>query len=298
MAGFKNSRRYENLKRLTTEQLEEQLRTAPFLADNQETSEYYDVIEEIILERETETPTGRLSDLDRSWEEFRQQYAAPEGRGLRLYSGEEAWEEKAPAKGHKNIFRKVVLLAAAISIMFACMIAAQAAGVDVFGALARWTEETFRFKDNSDTIPTETTQTQTENEAYLAIKTEVDKLDISIPVVPTWFPEDFELQEIKASSPDITSFEHIVCLFSSKNDQNFTLSITKYEEKEDISNTVFEKDSQSVIEYVGSNKLFYIMSNNNTKTAAWSDGQLVISMSGPLTEEAIKKMIDSISSEE
>lgn len=137
-----------------------------------------------------------------------------------------------------------------------------------------------------------------ENEAYLAIKTEVDKLDISIPVVPTWFPEEFELQEIKASSPDITSFEHIVCLFSSKNDQNFTLSITKYEEKEDISNTVFEKDNQSVIEYVGSNKLFYIMSNNNTKTAAWSDGQLVISMSGPLTEEAIKKMIDSISLEE
>lgn len=157
MADFKNSRRYENLKRLTTEQLEEQLRTAPFLADNQGTSEYYDAIEEIILERETKTPTGRLSDLDRSWEEFRQQYAAPEGRGLRLYPGEEDREEKVSTKSGKSFFRKVVLLAAAISIMFACMIAAQAAGVDVFGALARWTEETFRFKDNSDTIPTETT---------------------------------------------------------------------------------------------------------------------------------------------
>ena len=58
MADFKNSRRYENLSRLSIEQLEELLRTAPFLSDSQETSEYYDAIEEVILERETETPDG------------------------------------------------------------------------------------------------------------------------------------------------------------------------------------------------------------------------------------------------
>ena len=49
MADFKNSRRYENLSRLSIEQLEELLRTAPFLSDSQETSEYYDAIEEVIL---------------------------------------------------------------------------------------------------------------------------------------------------------------------------------------------------------------------------------------------------------
>ena len=138
MANFKNNRRYENLKRLSIEELETMLRTAPFLSDSQETSEYYDAIEEVILERETETPTGRLSDLDSSWEEFQQQYASPEGRGMRLYPEEErsevsvlSTESNKPLA--RSLFRKVVPLAAVIAVVFITMIAVQAAGVDVFG---------------------------------------------------------------------------------------------------------------------------------------------------------------------
>ena len=42
MADLKNDRRFANLNRLSTEQLEELLRTAPLLPDSQETSDYYD----------------------------------------------------------------------------------------------------------------------------------------------------------------------------------------------------------------------------------------------------------------
>ena len=48
MADLKNDRRFANLNRLSTEQLEELLRTAPLLPDSQETSDYYDAIEEVI----------------------------------------------------------------------------------------------------------------------------------------------------------------------------------------------------------------------------------------------------------
>ena len=63
MADLKRDRRFANLNRLSTEQLEELLRTAPLLPDSQETSEYYDAIEEVILQRETEHPTGRRQRL-------------------------------------------------------------------------------------------------------------------------------------------------------------------------------------------------------------------------------------------
>ena len=76
--------------------------------------------------------------------------------------------------------------------------------------------------------------------------------------------------------------------------EQFSLTITKYVEGHDISSIVFEKDNQPVIEYLSNNKLFYVMSDTVYKTAAWSDGRIVISLSGPVTEESMKKAIDSI----
>ena len=299
MANFKNNRRYENLKRLSIEELETMLRTAPFLSDSQETSEYYDAIEEVILERETETPTGRLSDLDSSWEEFQQQYASPEGRGMRLYPEEErsevsvlSTESNKPLA--RSLFRKVVPLAAVIAVVFMTMIAVQAAGVDVFGSLASWTEETFRFTGGDSTPAAETARPQVENETYLAIQAEVDKLDIDIPVVPTWFPEGYELQDTQLSNPDMMSFESIDCLFKGAENHSFVITIKKYAEGHDISGNVFEKDGQSVIQYLGGDKRFYIMSNNSRKTATWSNGQIFVSIGGDLSEDALKLIIDSI----
>lgn len=294
MADLKSSRRLENLKRLSTEQLEELLRTAPVLSGDQETSEYYDAIEAVLLQRETEAPTGRLSDLDASWEEFRRQYAAPEGRGLRLYSDGD--RESPPSAGSRSsaVFRKVLPIAATIAVVFMSMIAAQAAGVDVFGSLARWTEETFHFNGGDSTPVADGTRPQVEDETYLAIQAEVDKLGIDVPVVPTWFPDGYELQEIQSSNPDITEWKGVDCLFRNENSQTLRFRITKYEDDYDISSIVFEKDGQQVTEYIGGDKLFYIMSNNSRKTATWSDGQLVVSINGEFSQDIMKTMIDSI----
>ena len=57
---------------------------------------------------------------------------------------------------------------------------------------------------------------------------------------------------------------------------------------------VFEKDGGPVTEYLGGGKLFYIMTNNSSRTATWSDGQIMVTISGDLSEETIKTMIDSI----
>lgn len=194
----------------------------------------------------------------------------------------------------KSLFRKVVPLAAAIAVVFMSMIAVQATGVDVFGSLARWTEETFHFSGESETPAAETTQPPVEDETYLAIQAEVDKLDIDFPVVPAWFPDGYELEEIQLSDPEITTWKDVYCLFRNENGQTLRLRVAKYEEDYDISSIVFEKDGQPVTQYLGNGKLFYIMANNNSKTATWSDGHIVVSISGSLTEETIKTMIDSI----
>ena len=46
------------------------------------------------------------------------------------------------------------------------MVAAQATGLDVFGSLAQWTNETFHFSYNETGPAMETPQAQSENEDY------------------------------------------------------------------------------------------------------------------------------------
>jgi hypothetical protein len=298
MADLKNDRRFANLNRLSTEQLEELLRTAPLLPDSQETSDYYDAIEEVILQRETEHPTGRIQDVDSAWAEFQEQFLSSTGESARLYPEERSemstFSVKTNKSHAKNIFRKVVPIAATIAVVFMSMIVAQAAGVDIFGSLARWTEETFHFNGGDSTPAADGTRPQVEDETYLAIQAEVDKLGIDVPVVPTWFPDGYELQEIQLPDPDITAWKDINCCFKNKDSQTFFLNIARYEEDYDISSIVFEKDGQQVTEYLGGDKLFYIMSNNSRRTATWSDGHIVVSFNGELSEDTIKIIIDSI----
>lgn len=298
MADLKNDRRFANLNRLSTEQLEELLRTAPLLPDSQETSDYYDAIEEVILQRETEHPTGRIQDVDSAWAEFQEQFLSSTGESARLYPEERSemstFSVKTNKSHAKNIFRKVVPIAATIAVVFMSMIVAQAAGVDIFGSLARWTEETFHFNGGDSTPAADGTRPQVEDETYLAIQAEVDKLCIDVPVVPTWFPDGYELQEIQLPDPDITAWKDINCCFKNKDSQTFFLNIARYEEDYDISSIVFEKDGQQVTEYLGGDKLFYIMSNNSRRTATWSDGHIVVSFNGELSEDTIKIIIDSI----
>lgn len=298
MADSKSKRRYETLNRLSIEQLEELLRTAPFMPDDQETSEYLDAIEEVILQRETEHPTGRIQDVDSAWAEFQEHYL-PSASGSSETSPEERSEmlTRSITKNGpyaKRLFRKVLPIAATIAVVFMSMIAAQAAGVDVFGSLARWTEETFHFNGGGSTPAADGTRSLVEDETYLAIQAEVDELDIDIPVVPTWFPGGYELQGINSSNPEIIEWASVDCLLKNENSKTIVWSVTKYEEGYDISSIVFEKDGRPVTEYLGYDKLFYIMSNNGTKTATWSDGQIVVEIGGDLSEDILKTMIDSI----
>ena len=45
----------------------------------------------------------------------------------------------------KRVFRTGLVAAIIVFCLFSCMIVAQAAGVDVFGAIARWTDDVFGF---------------------------------------------------------------------------------------------------------------------------------------------------------
>lgn len=276
------------LEQLSTEQLEDILR-ADLASEDQENDEAVFHILEVLEKGEKENPTGRLPDTDQAWKEFQQYYNIPEGEGQSLYpvrSDPETQSAPTPAKKNRRFRpRKILVVAAVLVLMFGSMLTAQAAGVDVFGAIGRWTEEKFHF----EIAPTSADGTT--DYTFREVSTE---RGFSKNLIPTWYPEGFE-----AFEPEDNSIEDYVnsvyCQYINKEEnRSYLAMVSQYYDSSSIESTVYEKDETEVEIYEHNGKNFYIMSNLDSETATWSDGTFKIDIVGQLTVDEIKQIIDSI----
>lgn len=99
-----------------------------------------DVIDSYLAALDKKAPLEKDFDVERSWEKFRSQHAI-------LFDEDILPKPEVPQRGShgfrfRRAFARVVVVAAIVAVF--TMFCAQAAGIDVFGAIGRWTEETFR----------------------------------------------------------------------------------------------------------------------------------------------------------
>ena len=85
-----DSQKYAYLDQMSTEELEELLRTSIHFSDEAEDEDCINAILEVIIKREKEHPTGRLTDIDKAWSDFQTHFNTPEGEGLSLFADD--WE--------------------------------------------------------------------------------------------------------------------------------------------------------------------------------------------------------------
>ena len=302
MAKSSGSEKYAYLNRLSTEQLEELLRADIESPESGDVDVIFHILE-VIEKREEEHPTGRLPDEDRAWAEFQQYYNIPEGEGRSLYpTAEESRPECEISKPHSgdvvHLYPKLKLLgivAAVVVGIFGMMITAQAAGIDVFGAIGRWTDETFHFvssstgaiQDSADATPG-----SEDTNGYQLLQAALEECGITEDLAPTWYPAEFEASDPKILSGKLSDAVHVS--FSDGDEGFFNINIARYKSASNLATGTFEKDSASVEQYTSGAKTFYIMSNIDTITATWSEGLLVERISGNLQINEIKAVIDSI----
>ena len=278
------------LDQLSMEQLEELLR-ADFASSDPENEQAVFHILEVMEKREKENPTGRLPDTDQAWKEFQQYYNIPEGEGQSLYpirNNQEKHSASVPTKT-RRVFRprKILVVAAVLILMFGGMLTAQAAGVDVFGAIGRWTEETFHFElpINHDDLVGETDYN---------LRNASQKAGLPGSVAPIWCPEGFA-----PKTPTNTHIEDYVdtavCEYINENEnRSYFVDISYYYNSSDVEATIFEKDDSEVVTYSSNRGTFYIFSNIDVLAATWSNGHLSITVAGDLQLEELEKIIDSI----
>ncbi|SBV92730.1 conserved hypothetical protein [uncultured Eubacteriales bacterium] len=297
--------KYAHLDRLSTESLEALLRADIQSPDNDNDEAVFHILE-VIEQREKEHPTGRLCDVDKMWAEFQQYYNIPEGEGLSLYpvetleEGRIAGQIQKPRAKLVRIYPglKIAGIVAAVVVgTFGLMIGAQAAGIDIFGAIGRWTNETFHFVTTSgDAQNSKGVDAHLGSEEigyYLSLQSALDECGITEKLAPTWYPGEFNMSEPEVLSSDFG--DKVLCNFDGPDNKFFSVQVQRYDLSSDLNSHIFEKDETPMEEYTAGRKTFYIMSNIDTITATWSDGNsLVMRIAGDISKDDIKTMIDSI----
>lgn len=194
-------------------------------------------------------------------------------------------------------WKSPVAAVVAILVVLGSMVTAQALGIDVFGAIARWTNETFHFAMSSQNGDTFNTDIQNSNSyspdgEYGSLQEALDACGIDQNVSPQQLPDGFELARVSVCS--LPSQVEIEAIYTS-NDSMFSLAIFRYNSPEVVGQTVFEKDSEDMILYNKNDITYYIMSNNQQLTAVWMPQErLACTITGDLSIEEVEYLIDSM----
>ncbi len=183
----------ERLSKLTASQLADDMeRALDFMSD-----ETYDdaVIDAYLEALDRVAPMPEYPDAATTYAEFRDK--------IRSIS-----EELAPAKSPavpsrgirrgRQLLRTVLVAAVLVACLFSGMVVAQASGLDVFGAIARWTADAFSFGDVSTLAASDieeqlfyTEPDKTVPEEYKELQTELKHR--GFPLYFPEIPEGFEL---------------------------------------------------------------------------------------------------------
>lgn len=280
--------KFKFLEQLSVEDLESLLCLS---SDAEETEAFLDAVAEVIAEREKEHPTGRLPNVDDAWNEFQTLYQNHSSEHMTPDDDQEEDDpipaprksvSRLPRRARCSAFRRLWTVAATVLITVAltvgCMVGVQASGLNVFGALAEWTDEFFHFAP----APSDKDR----------VKNALKEQGIPEELAPAWVPERFDLEKVRPFSNDegySVTIEYVSV------DRFLTVEIKKYNDPTYLTSWDHQKDSVDAEPFVSHERRFYILSNEGDTTATWSDGQaLLINIWGNASAEEMMDIISSI----
>lgn len=184
--------------------------------------------------------------------------------------------------------RGLVAAAAAICILVACSsITAGALGFDLWGIIAKWTQETFHFGYAGQTEETNAPSLDY-NFPCVSLQEALDKRGITAALVPLWMPDGYIEVEIKTVE---TPFQRQFFSKYQNGNDSIRIKITDYMDMHPMQ----IEQSASLIDVYNSNEIdYYIFDNMDQRKAVWINGCFECSITGPLSISEIKEIIDSI----
>lgn len=260
----------EQLDAMSTAELLEALEQTLFSM----TEENYDgeLLDAYLDELDRKSPMPEHPATDESYERFKARVGKMNAAINPLESAPAA---SAKPKPRHTALRTALVAVIAAACLLSCMVVVQAAGLDVFGSIARWTDSLFGFgaigEPAASPSPTGTQEVT------------VEYIETLLPTVPDGFvmgePEVFE---------DVISgkLEYCVSFISGANYITFS-AVEQY--NDNVSKYQKDEHNVNIIDIDG--QKFYLFMNNSYASAAWRISTLECYINTSLTLDELTNIV-------
>lgn len=275
----RGNRDFSKYDTMTTEELETILRLdaeAPEDAESDVELLFY--VMGVLASRQNATEvTG--NDAASAWKSFQENYMP------------EIVEEPDASDTCKRIampwVRRLAAAAAVLALVIILPISAKALTFgELWDIVAQWAKETFSFVSGEDTQLSEPTPDSAED--FSSLEELLSFYQHRTDIIPTWIPDGFVLEKIEQ---DITPLQEIYRVKYVNDDSELMILVQTCLPDDNYS---FEIEEGNPEIYSVSGIDYYLMINDDQIRAAWINKNYQCSISGDLTLEEIKLMIDSI----
>lgn len=264
---------------MTTEELEEILRLDVDALEGQESdTELLLYVMEVLASRKRNT-SHTENTAHRAYESFKKNYLSEVEEKII------APKEKIPAKKKPlRWLRSLSAVAAVLVIILLGSVTAKAFGCDIWEAVVQWTQETFHF-GNAREIDGPDTDGDLE---FSSLQDALAYAGIEEKLVPTWMPEGYKLVRITV---DLTPIQDIYNALYQNGENELVITVRNHLR----STPQYVEQSDNLMEvYKVAGVEYYLFLNHERVRVAWLYGSYECSISGELTIEELKLMIDSI----
>lgn len=251
-----------------------------------------DEMEAILAALRKKAPFPHTHSTAEKWAEFQTEHAEElASLGIRKDENTEEVVEKKPETGASEVrgvqeskvmrhrsrsFLRVGLIAAAVVVLMVLItVTVGALGFNLWGWVPKWSDEDVRFVSED-----------TEKPYVEYIPDILKRLGITEPLYPTWLPEDMVWTEAQV-------FEEPFFLNEKFQGNDRRLIITIYPVT-DLVTSVYQKENDQATEYVAGDILHYIFNNTNEIVAVWNTENYTTLITGNISLEEMKKIIDSV----
>lgn len=292
MPYLKGRKKYAKLEQMSIEELEKLLALEMRLPEEDRDTEFYDEVEEVLLQKVSDTPEGRITEVEAAWKDFEKNYlpkvGAEEGKAVPKKITQSKMQH--PRWGH------LAVAAAMIVVIFSAMAIPSAFGAEnLFTVIGRWTDSVFSFErdgtNTQSTAPFDVDSFPSDNadlrQLYIAVSSYIGDAQ----VIPTWMPESFILDSVTISP--FADYQTIRARFL-RDDAMITIQIVAMNNAADSASTQYEKDDAEV-EIVTIDSIdYYLMKNESVWCCSWVNNNLECHIFGDITKEDLYKIINSI----
>ena len=273
-------RDYSKYDDMMSEDLEEILRLDVSAPDGEDSdTELLLYIMGVLASRRKNNSKGKTAQ--QAWESFQQNY---------LPDADVYPEQKKNGRFRKTAapwFRRLIATAAVMALIVCIPITANAfSWGNIWNIVARWAKETFSFVTMESADVTEPDDTHRGGDSSL--QELLEKSNQNPNIVPSWIPEGFSLVKIEK---EIMPIQEIYRALYVDGEKEIIIRVQSYIE-DDPQKIEVNDDLIEVYESYGIE--FYLFANNEQYRAVWMIDSYECYISGDLTIEEIKMMIDSI----